>query len=162
MDTVPLIKEIEHANTYLNIQHMRFRNILTVHQGKFPKELSSFLVPRLMLQPIIENAFSHGLKDVEKPYLSIRYLHSSSDFSIVVEDNGNSLTEEMYDSLKAKLDSNDLTMETTAIINIHRRLKLHFGKDSGIHIDRRDDGGLTVTICIKNMGDDYHVSNSNS
>lgn len=160
-DWVPLLKEVEHAQAYLNIQSMRFHNRLNVDIEKLPASYTSFLVPRLMLQPIMENAFEHGLKHVEDPVLTIRYHLLQNELQIVIQDNGIGMNEDAYKQLMDKLGSDDKMIETTAMINIHRRLKIKFGDSSGITVIRNKTRGLKVTIHITCLGGDYHVSNVN-
>jgi len=61
-DEVPLSAEVNHARVYTEIQAMRFSNRIKVYFDDMPEEYSKIQVPRLILQPIIENAFVHGLE----------------------------------------------------------------------------------------------------
>ena len=65
-DEVSLLDEYNHAKTYCNIQQMRFHNRLELKMAPLPEAFAGYRVPRLIMQPIIENAFEHGLKTVEK------------------------------------------------------------------------------------------------
>lgn len=145
---VPLGDEYGHAETYCNIQMMRFHNHLKLYKDDLPDNLKSIQVPRLIIQPLIENAFEHGLSKVEMPELFIRIRQEDSALLISVEDNGPPVDEKSFQQLIDKLNSNDSTLETTAIINIHRRLRLKFGPSSGVSVKRKESGGFCVTLCI--------------
>lgn len=68
-------------------------------------------------------------------------------FTICVEDNGNSLDEEKLEQLRIRLaHAGDRMDETTGLINVHRRIQLHYGKEYGLEVSRSSLGGLKVLI----------------
>ena len=160
-DEVPLVKEIEHAKTYAEIQAMRFSNRIRVEFGNLADRYRNIQVPRLILQPIIENAFEHGLKDKEENGLICIDFHIlSNGLCIIVEDNGTGIGDSELDNLNKILrnESEDAgIVESTGIINVHRRIRLRFGKDSGLVIGSGKLGGLKVEICIMTQEEDSCV-----
>ena len=147
-DTVTMEQEIRHAMTYLKIQQIRFSNRLSVEIGPTPSEFGFLMVPRLILQPILENAFEHGMKNVLEPKLFIRFEARLGEWNVCIEDNGTEFSPEELSELQQKLDSTDTQMETTALINIHRRLRYHFGPESGLRLSRTPAGSLQVQLHI--------------
>jgi len=148
-DDVPLRAEVDHARTYCEIQGLRFWNRLAVDFGELPAGSAELLVPRLILQPILENAFEHGLADKKADgRLSIAFTASAAGVEIVVEDNGPQLSDAAIAQLNSKLQSGASVSETTAIVNIHRRLLLKFGAGSGLIFRHGLEGGLQVRIVI--------------
>jgi len=148
-DEVPLIREIEHARTYAEIQAMRFSNRIWVEFGNLAEQYRDIQVPRLIIQPIIENAFEHGLKDKEENGLvRVNFCILSNGLCIVVEDNGTYIGDDELDNLNRTLQNETGIVENTGIINIHRRIQLRFGRDSGLVIKRSELGGLRVEIQI--------------
>ena len=149
-DEVPLSREVNHARIYAEIQAMRFSNRIRVAFEELPCEYSQILVPRLIMQPIIENAFKHSLeKKLENGLLHIGFSNSELNFLITIEDNGNDLNELDINRLNRSLFNEDEVLETTGIINIHRRLQIKFGTDSGLSFLRGELGGLKAVIAIK-------------
>jgi len=148
-DEVKLVSEVEHAQIYAEMQAMRFSNRIKIEFLKLPEEFSEMIVPRLILQPLIENAFEYGLKDIEENgRLIVEFNGIKNGISIVVEDNGDGLSDSELEDLKDRLNMEDDCLECTGMINIHRRLKLKFGTKSGIRLDRSRFGGLKAEIII--------------
>ena len=148
-DEVPLGKEINHAVTYCDIQVMRFSNRIKVEFDELPDAYSDLKVPRLIIQPIIENAFEHGLeKKEEDGLLQVKFDVSEHNLYIIVEDNGEEISDPDIDEMNRKINSTGNEIEATGIINIHRRIRLKFGGQSGITVSRGSIGGLKATIEI--------------
>lgn len=148
-DEVRLETEVEHAFIYADMQAMRFNKRLTIEFSALPEKFNDIKVPRLILQPLIENAIEHGMKDVEEGgRIRVGFCEIEKDLSIVVEDNGSGISDEELLTLKGSLTMDSENMECTGMINIHRRLRLQFGQKSGLVLDRSSLGGLKVEIII--------------
>ncbi|HEY0827533.1 MAG TPA: histidine kinase, partial [Bacilli bacterium] len=148
-DDVKLEREIDHAKSYVEIQTFRFSKRITVEWEEQLDSDLNLVIPRLILQPIIENAYKHGLEDkVSEGILKVRIESQADYLYIVVEDNGNYLTDEKLAELQHLLVSAEQSIETTGIINVNRRLQLKFGKKYGLHVCRSKLGGLQVEIKI--------------
>ncbi|MDG0813451.1 sensor histidine kinase [Cohnella rhizosphaerae] len=152
-EDVPLHVEADHARTYCDIQSLRFYNRIVVEFGDLPSSCRDRLVPRLILQPIIENAFEHGLADKKSGgLLAVRFEEEIENgrFSISVEDNGPAVTDERVRELNGMLSIGSAdAIEMTAIVNIHRRLRLKFGENSGLGFRHGSHGGVRVIINIQ-------------
>lgn len=166
-EEVALEKEVEHARIFADIQSMRFSRRIKIEFGYLPEECFDWIVPRLILQPLLENAFEHGLKSSEKGGLlkvsfnivsendSVCYTEraekneSVSVLHIIVEDNGSDFDEGMASQLSERLDNPGEDGEITALINIHRRLKLRFAPPSGLYIFKGPLGGMQVVLKIR-------------
>ena len=145
---VPLSAEADHARNYAMIQDMRFSSRIRLDFPELPEEMRNITVPKLILQPLLENAYQHGLKETSSGgRIEIRYSKTEKEAAITVEDNGSGLTDEMLDTLRSGLENPDVE-ETTGLINIHRRLRLRFGEKGGLAFDRGPLGGLRVTMRI--------------
>ena len=149
-DFIALSSEVEHARIYTDIQMTRFSNRIQTTFEELPHRYSGLQVPRLILQPIIENAFEHGLKNkVSGGILKIGFGDCGDGLSIFVEDNGDELSDGMLEKIKGSLGgSGNNDMETTGMINIHRRIRMKFGGDSGLHVSRSELGGLRVDVTL--------------
>ncbi|NLK69053.1 MAG: histidine kinase [Clostridiaceae bacterium] len=148
-DEVPLEKEVEHARVYTEIQAMRYSNRIKAYFEELPEEFWGIVVPRLILQPIIENAFEHGLGMVKKNgILTVSFEKLQNGLHIIIENNGEIIEDKEMEFLRNKLTLNDKKEEVTAISNIHQRLQLKFGHEYGLIIERGDKGGLKVIISI--------------
>lgn len=148
-DFVPLWEEVSHAQSYCEIQQIRFQNRLTLQIEPVPVEASKELVPRLILQPVCENAIKYAVENSkEDTVLRLRYEQREEGlFDIIVEDNGKSLSDDWIVQMRRKLEERD-PGEITGMINIHRRLKLRYGEKCGVLLQRGPFGGLQVTLRI--------------
>jgi two-component system sensor histidine kinase YesM len=147
---VKLISEVTHAYNYARIQQVRFGRRIKMTLEELPQDFAGVMVPRLILQPVLENAFDHGLKDVaENGQVSVTFKRDGETLTMAVENNGVPLSEEELADMKLKLDAADDLQECTGIINIHRRLRLKFGPGSGLALSHGSMGGLKVEIVVK-------------
>jgi two-component system sensor histidine kinase YesM len=149
-DEVQLQLEVEHAKAYVDIQMIRFAYRIDVQFGELPRRYAELAVPRLILQPIIENAYRHGLE--VKPgggSLSVIFTPlNSNGLMITVEDNGKGLEPERLERLQYLLQHAEEAPEFTGMINVHRRIWLKYGPDSGLVVSSGKDNGLKVDIFI--------------
>jgi two-component system sensor histidine kinase YesM len=107
------------------------------------------MVPRLIIQPIVENAFEHGLKTAgARFHVRVSVTQADGQIRITVEDNGKGIDEEVIALLNARLEGYQPITEITALFNIHKRLKLFFGEKSGVSVSKSNLGGLKVTIVL--------------
>ncbi|QKS46464.1 histidine kinase [Paenibacillus cellulosilyticus] len=157
-DNVPLAEEIKHARTYTEIQKLRFSRRIKVQFDELPPEMEGIKVPRLIVQPIIENAYEHSLeKMTEEGFLHVTFEQCKNEARIIIEDNGGTMDEEKLGLLNARLANTDQTEEMTGMINIHRRIMLTYGEGSGLQLARTKQNGLRVTICMKFKEEMGHV-----
>ncbi|HCS74163.1 MAG TPA: hypothetical protein DIW17_09840 [Clostridiales bacterium] len=157
-DEVPLYKEVEYVKNYMKIQEFRFYGRFSVEFGLLDDKLSNIFVPRLILQPILENAIEHGIKDnMSSGMIHIRFHTVSTGLEITIEDNGENTTDDDISLLKEKLLDEGYDTEVTGIINVHRRIKLKYGEKSGLSISRSELGGLKVVIIIDTKEVSSHV-----
>lgn len=152
---VSIQREVSHAYAYCEVQQIRFRNI-EVQFESFEEQLIGMQVPRLILQPVIENAFVHGLENVTEGKLHVWAKIEPPYVHIYVDNTGTVITDDEVAALQRKLELvDDDQTEVTALINIHRRLKLCYGDDCGLRIERLQDGMTRITLILRLEGIDY-------
>jgi two-component system sensor histidine kinase YesM len=148
-DEIPLSQEVDHARTYCDIQALRFSNRIEILFEDLPAAYADVMVPRLIIQPIIENAFDYGLESKEESgLLRISFSSDASSLRIEIEDNGQDLKDEYIFRMQQALASNSNDIETTGTVNIHRRIRMKFSDGSGLIVGRGALGGLKVVICL--------------
>lgn len=149
-DDVSLGIEVEHARIYTEIQGLRFENRLTVDFRELPEKFANVLVPRLILQPLLENSFEHGLRSKARDgRLQVLFMDADGFLSIIIEDNGDQTSQENIDELTAKLADESGSTEFTGLLNIHRRIRLSFGVNSGLSVCRSELGGLKAIVTFE-------------
>lgn len=147
--TISLSGETEHMRNYITIQQMRFGDIIQVEAEEVPAQWEGFKVPKLILQPIVENAYNYGFcNTLSGGILRIRYLPEGRFLRIEISDNGGGLTPEKIASLTRQINTFEGDALNHALTNIQRRLKLNFGESCGISLSLSEGNGLTVTIVM--------------
>jgi len=150
-----LADEVRHARIYADFQAHRFRNRITMEFDELPVELHGTAVPKMILQPVIENVFEHGLKNkVKNGFLKIHYQSDKDSIYLIVEDNGDDLRDEDLYLLKARLADEDSEAESTGLVNIHKRLLLSYGPGNGVELSRSELGGLKVVLHLDKVFDE--------
>lgn len=144
---IPLSREVEHMINYIDIQQMRFGDKITVTLGELPDIVSSFQVPKLILQPIVENAYNYGMADIlQDGRIAVSYEIREDFLYITVEDNGSGGSEENLSRMREYIKDYQGRAAGHALSNIERRLKLAYGEDSGILLEKSSLGGLKVSL----------------
>ncbi len=150
-DVLPLYQEVEHARSYAAIQAGRFADRLNIQFDDLLPECSDILVPRLILQPLLENALEHGVEDKAKDgFIHVAFSIQNGEMQIIVEDNGEEANEEKILAMQHSLEETNLD-EVTGIVNIHRRLKIYFKGNAGLRIEKSHLGGVAVIIFIQEV-----------
>lgn len=151
-DYMPLNQEYRHAILYCEIQKLRFEGRICVETDDLPDEYSSILVPKLIIQPILENAFNYGLRNkVDDGLLKVTVSKPDSDLIISIEDNGEDFSdaqlEKIQTNLRAAAAGNPL-QEMTGILNIQRRLSIYSDGSSHLTASRSPLGGLCIQLFL--------------
>lgn len=151
-DLIPLEKEVQHAKVYTSIQEIRFGSRIRF-EFQENGDIAGWEVPRLIIQPFLENAIMHGLEDIRRDgRLCVRIHAKQTSLIIEIEDNGKGMPQ---DKLKKWQEENIVPdeWEDHALWNVHRRLRLRYGDKSGVKLRSNDYGGLTVILQIDGEGD---------
>lgn len=151
-DYMPLNQEYRHAILYCEIQKLRFEGRILVEIDELPDEYSSILVPKLIIQPILENAFNYGLRDkVEDGLLKVTVSDHASELIISIEDNGEDLSDEQLKKIQKDLQSaatGNPLQEMTGILNIQRRLSIYSDGSGHLAASRSSLGGLCIDLFL--------------
>lgn len=146
--TVLLDMEYEHTRQYVYIQCVRYCNRLTVRFDELSEEMKRFVVPKLILQPIVENSIKHCLEKRQSEGAISVDIHAErrdDELRIIVEDNGDELSDEEIARLQRRLDTATPSGENSGMTNVHLRLSMR-DEGGGITLSRGERGGLRVTL----------------
>ena len=142
---ITVAEEIEHANNYLLIQSMRFKDRFDYVIEADPEALALTTV-KLIIQPMIENAIVHGLKQfaVDKGLISVRAGVEGEALVLRVSDNGSGMSPEQLSAIL-----NDPSARSgIGVRNVHERIQLTFGLPYGLVLESELDVGTRVTITL--------------
>ncbi|SDN63657.1 sensor histidine kinase [Acetanaerobacterium elongatum] len=148
-----LREEEKHVHSYLQIQQVRYRDILD-YQINIPEELGEVVIPKITLQPLVENALYHGIKNRRgRGMIHICAEAKDNDVSIVVEDNGIGMTAERLAEVTAQLKAPEASgakqkHDSYGLFNVNERIKLKFGDKYGISIASTYGEGTQIRILI--------------
>jgi two-component system sensor histidine kinase YesM len=152
MDWITIGEEVERIRSYLTIQKMRYRDILDF-KIEVDENVSENTILKLILQPLVENALYHGIKNKRQGgTISVRARQMGKDEILLeVEDNGIGFTPEKLAQLRAELedDSGDIKLESGfGIGNVNKRIRLYYGKPYGLTVESEYTTGTCVTLVI--------------
>lgn len=155
MDTssalVPLHMEYRNALDYLKIQKNRLEDRL-LYELDLPSDLEDFLIPRLILQPLIENAIIHGiLPSGRSGRITVRTRQEGSRLVLSVQDNGDGMAPEQLQQLRQLL-SGGQEGGSIGMRNVARRLQLHFDGQCRFSVDSSPGQGTTVRLLLPMQG----------
>ncbi len=154
-ELVSVSDELENVKHYVKIQEYRFGDRFRVEYNINEHILKSPIV-KLILQPLVENAFKHGVEDCRKEgFLLISGVISGENIIISIENNGPMVDQEKIDELnnsfyKDQFMQKEFAGHGVGLYNVDSRLKLHFGLSSGLEIKQRNGGGIIVTLNFPN------------
>ena len=145
---IPVFEEVEYARAYMSLQCIRYENQIDV-RFEMDDNTLDIPVPKLILQPILENAIIHGKRNDGSLLVIIVSTKLKDDtLNITVRNNGLSIPKPKLQSLReAMTNSNDMD-NSIGLINVFRRIRLYFGPSYGASIQNLDEGGVVVTLHI--------------
>jgi two-component system, sensor histidine kinase YesM len=147
--TVPIKQEIEHVREYMQIQDYRYPGMVTLSLN-CPENLTDTMVPKFILQPIVENSIRHGFKEESPGEVEIRIIRKDEDIQIGMIDNGTGMEKDNLDKIREHL-KNEKETDTSSSIglkNVHERLRLKYGPPYGLVFKSEPDRGCHVEITI--------------
>ncbi len=135
----------------MKIQQYRFGDRFRLEIDIDEPEVLDYYIPRLIFQPIAENAIVHGLKDTLKGGIVSISVDATDDLIVVISDNGKGMSLDELDSLNRRIhameperaeDASDNGLHTgIALINVHRRIELLYGAPYGVKIRHLSGAG---------------------
>lgn len=147
-DVIPLKLEIEHVKNYLIIQNMRYDNIIG-SEIRIGEDCEEAMIPKLTLQPLVENSIYHGIKIKagEKGSIFLSARRAGNVVLITLEDTGTGMTRTQIDTMNQQLSEYDESFGY-GVRNVNKRIHLFYGKEYGLYYLPNEYGGVTVEIQI--------------
>lgn len=143
---ISLSSELEHVESYLHIQKMRYEDKFDYSIACDPV-LRTRQVLRLTLQPLVENAIYHGIKERRgHGTLSVDARLDGGDLVMTVSDDGVGMTREALSQLSEALESGGASLGGYGIRNVHERIRLTFGRPYGLSFESAPGEGTVVTV----------------
>ncbi|MEA5015589.1 MAG: sensor histidine kinase [Candidatus Limiplasma sp.] len=161
-EMVPLGVELEYLEAYLGIQNQRFDGRIQVHTRIEPR-LMDCLIPKLILQPVIENSLEHGLQGKAGPWeIELRGELAGGDLRLWVRDNGLGMEPERLAYIQGELAKGaENAIASGAHIglnNVNSRIRLRDPGDYGVRITSVQGEGTTVEIAMRALWEEEECS----
>ncbi|WP_410512245.1 sensor histidine kinase [Paenibacillus sp. BR2-3] len=151
-DLAPLKAELNHLNNYMLIQKQRFSSRLS-YTTRIDETALKSVIPKLSLQPIVENAFFHGLELKSGPWeLEVSIAREDNDAIIRIRDNGIGIEESKLTEILGRLNPQAGGLGTLGdrigLHNVASRIYMHFGDGYGVRVESRPGQGTMVIMKI--------------
>lgn len=157
---ISVAQEMKSVENYLLIQQFRFGNKFTLRL-QIEKACKKFLIPSFILQPIVENAISHGLEPKQTPgKLLISIKEEDEMIKFVVADDGVGMKKEILSEILKDMN-NDKTKSFIGLKNVNRRLRLYYGEISTLRVESDTEIGTRISFMVPIENDMSNVIRNN-
>lgn len=152
---VPLRSELEHVQNFVAILNVRFDNRIHLI-NRIPPELDHVMVLKISLQPLVENAWRHGLLSSKSPFgvITLSARVEGQTLYLIVENDGECIPQDRCDALNRSFnqvhygEASYNSGHGIALDNINNRIKLTFGDQYGLRLENRKEGGCQVIMTL--------------
>ncbi|WP_337473971.1 sensor histidine kinase, partial [Jutongia sp.] len=145
-DVISLHDEVLHTKSYLEIQQIRYSDILD-YTIELPQDMEEIRLPKMTLQPLVENALYHGVKEKRgKSSIWITFEDAGRDIVIQVKDDGIGMTEDRLREVQEGLKNNQSV--GFGMSAVEGRLKLYYGEEYGLDICSKYQEGTVIRVNI--------------
>lgn len=152
---ITLEQEVLMVKNYLDIQKVRYEDLFE-YKTEIEEGLGNYMILKICLQPLVENALYHGIKesDQDRGTIWIRAFSESEDSIILkVEDDGTGMSQERIDQLNSwlKLKERGEEVKAYGTLNVNDRIKIAYGDEYGLHYEKRTGGGTVAVVRLKRL-----------
>ena len=152
-ELIPLEDELELVRQYLNIQEIRFEDRF-VCEIDVDERFQHCIVPKMVLQPLVENAIIHGVADLEEGYIKLWAEERDGDLLLSVSDNGRGISREVLARLARH---QDIPGGHLGLNNVDRIIRLYYGAGYGLSAANSEGGGSCVTLRLPRTKGEGHA-----
>jgi len=148
-DIIFIKEELLHVRSYLEIQQVRYQDILN-YEIDVPEELDKYLIPKITIQPLVENALYHGIKNKRGTgKIVIKGRKENQKLIIEIADDGIGISKERLWQVNDGIRKKVLTgKDIYGLYNVNERIRLNFGEEYGIQIESVYGEGTRVQVIL--------------
>lgn len=162
-DLVSVEQELQQVENYLIIQKNRFFDRFDYRIEK-DQAVMAVLVPKMILQPIVENSIRHGLEEKNDGMLVVRVAQREYGLEILVEDNGAGIPQKRLEELRQCIQESHQFQDEQdfhiGLANVNSRLRYVFGNSSGLSIESRENEYTRVRLIVDLEGKQDETADS--
>ena len=147
-DSITIREEEAHIRSYLEIQEFRYADIME-YEIRIDPSLYNYYILKLTLQPLVENALYHGIKNKRgKGKILVSGCEKDEKIFLRVQDNGIGMDEAELLLLRKKLNGEDVSERGFGLGNVNERIRLNYGPEYGLSFESTKTEGTVATVCI--------------
>jgi len=147
-DIVQISEEMTLINSYISIQKVRYSNKFTVDID-VDESIMMCEVPKLIIQPIVENAIIHGIEDkIGEAHLTIKGWKENDKIIFEIIDDGVGMSEKDLDGIRRKVQAEDMEKNSIGLANVDKRIKLYYGEQYGLSMDSEQNVGTVMRLVM--------------
>lgn len=160
---ITLKEELKHVENYVVIQKIRYSRLLN-YEVDVPEELKNYYVIKMILQPLVENALYHGIKEKGEPgVIRVTIRAAEEKLIISVSDNGMGMTPEKLQKIESMIEQGiDFDPNAYGVINVQKRIQTNYGEEYGLHFESEYNVGTRVYVTLPKKGDGEFAENYHS
>lgn len=143
----PLKDDIKYIYDYLDIQKARFEERLNF-SVEIPEELGTTPIPKLIMQPLVENAVKYGIDHVDHLLIKIKASRIGDKLLIMISDTGSGFSQSRLQEIRDLLHTTQNPSNHIGIYNVHRRIQLKYGRSYGVRVFSEENKGSLLLITI--------------
>ncbi|MFD0616106.1 sensor histidine kinase [Paenibacillus sp. GCM10027629] len=144
---VSLAEDVEYTKNYLFIQKYRFGSLFD-YDIRVEEAALDCIVPKLIIQPIIENAIQHGFANRQSLSVKIEAGISGDNLVVIINDDGEGMEPQVLHNIRHILEQHVNHSSHVGLYNVHRRVQLIYGENYGVDITSKHHSGTVVTITL--------------
>ena len=150
-DYVSIKEEVKHVKSYLEIQYMRYQDILE-YDIQIDANIEEFVIPKLMIQPLVENALYHGIKNRRGTgKITIKGYRRQNEIILEVQDDGAGMRKEKMEELNGVIITSAEENQVRTgfgVVNVRERIHAYYGKEYGIFYESEEGKGTRAIIVL--------------
>lgn len=157
-ENVTLKTELSYLKNYVELQNIRYDNRIFCTID-YDEETAETPIPKLTLQPLVENAIEHGMRDRKTLMISVSADLESDMVCIIINDNGRGMDEEELKDICSRMETGEACSQKSSIgvINVNERIQRMYGKEYGIRIHSRCNSGTSVIVYVPRKEKDESI-----
>ena len=146
-EEITIKEDLDNLQSYLNILQIRFNKRFS-YEIDIDEKIMDCLIPKLLIQPLIENAVKYGFEGRETLHVIIKGYEKSDKLIFICQDNGVGMDEKLLTELREQLQQDINTSTHMGLYNIHRRIHLLYKENYGMRIESEPEQGTTIVLTM--------------
>lgn len=144
-------EDLDNLQSYFNILQIRFNKRFS-YEIDIEERIMQCLIPKLLIQPLIENAVKYGFIGQETLHVIIRGYEKQGKLIVICQDDGAGMEAELLEEIREQLKQDRNSSTHMGLYNIHRRIRLLYKEDYGMRIESAPGEGTTIVLTMP-----YHI-----